>query len=127
MSKIKTTEQILAERQSTHGEYTDHARCTQRIMDALMAEKNWDILSDAQKESLHMFAHKMGRIMVGNPDVNDHWDDIAGYATLVSKRIPGPAAALGVVMMVGGGVNHPTMNTPRGFDPNLDTLEVTRP
>ena len=83
-----TTEQLLAERGKTHGEYTDHARCTQNIMRAMQSEKNWDSLSDVQKESLHMFAHKMGRIATGNPDIHDHWDDIAGYAKLVSDRIP---------------------------------------
>ncbi len=83
-----TTEQLLAERQKTHGEYTDHARCTQNILRAMQAEKNWNGLSDIQKESLHMFAHKMGRIATGNPNIHDHWDDIAGYAKLVSDRIP---------------------------------------
>lgn len=82
------TEELLAERAKTHGDYTDHARCTQNIMRVLAAEKNWNSLSDIQKESLHMFAHKMGRIVTGNPDIHDHWDDIAGYAKLVSDRIP---------------------------------------
>ena len=86
----KTTEELLVERGKTHGEYTDHARCTQNIMRAMQSEKNWDSLSDIQKESLHMFAHKMGRIATGNPDIHDHWDDIAGYAKLVSDRIPKP-------------------------------------
>jgi hypothetical protein len=87
------TDELLAERAKTHGEYTDHARCTQTIMRALMGEKNWSALSDIQKESLHMFAHKMGRIVTGNPDIHDHWDDIAGYAKLVSDRIPKEAPA----------------------------------
>lgn len=86
----KTTEELLIERGKTHGEYSDHARCTQNIMRAMQSEKNWERLSDIQKESLHMFAHKMGRIATGNPDIHDHWDDIAGYAKLVSDRIPKP-------------------------------------
>jgi hypothetical protein len=86
----KTTEELLIERGKTHGEYTDHARCTQNIMRAIQSEMNWERLSDIQKESLHMFAHKIGRIATGNPDIHDHWDDIAGYAKLVSDRIPKP-------------------------------------
>lgn len=82
------TEELLAERAKTHGEYSEHARCTQSIMRAMMGERNWEGLSDIQKESLHMFAHKMGRIVTGNPNIHDHWDDIAGYARLVSERIP---------------------------------------
>ena len=34
-----------------------------------------------------MIAHKIGRILAGNPDFKDHWDDIAGYAVLISQRV----------------------------------------
>ncbi len=34
-----------------------------------------------------MIAHKIGRIVSGNPNVQDHWDDIAGYAKLASNEI----------------------------------------
>ncbi|WP_257617167.1 hypothetical protein [Campylobacter pinnipediorum] len=34
-----------------------------------------------------MIAHKIARILAGNPNYKDHWDDIAGYATLVSKEL----------------------------------------
>lgn len=87
---VKTTEQLLAERQSTHGEYSEHARATQSILRVLQAERRWPQLSDMQKESLHMLAHKMGRIVTGNPDIADHWDDIAGYSKLISQRLEKP-------------------------------------
>lgn len=78
---------ILKERQKTHGEYAEHARCTQRIMDALVAERGWDDLPAMIKETLHMNAHKLGRIVTGNPYVKDHYDDISGYAQLISERL----------------------------------------
>lgn len=81
------TNKLLEERGKTHGEYSEHARCTQTIMRALMAERNWSDLPDIMKESLHMIAHKMGRVVTGNPYVHDHWDDTSGYAVLVSQRI----------------------------------------
>ena len=34
-----------------------------------------------------MFAHKIGRILVGDPNHRDHWDDISGYAVLVADRL----------------------------------------
>jgi hypothetical protein len=80
-------DQILVERKSTHGEYAEHARCTQAILRVLEQERNWVELPDIMRESLHMIAHKMGRILVGNPFKHDHWDDIAGYARLVPQRI----------------------------------------
>lgn len=85
-----TTEELLAERGKTHGEYAEHARCTQSILRVLQAERGYPALSDMQKETLHMIAHKMGRIVTGNPDLADHYDDIAGYAKLISQRLEKP-------------------------------------
>lgn len=85
----RAVEDILIERKKTHGDFTDHARITQSIKRIMRSEVGWDRLSDCQRESLEMNAHKIGRILAGNPDVNDHWDDIAGYAKLVSERING--------------------------------------
>jgi hypothetical protein len=38
-----------------------------------------------------MIVHKIGRIVNGDPDVTDHWVDIAGYATLIADRLEGNA------------------------------------
>jgi hypothetical protein len=76
---------ILAERQKTHGDFTVHAEITQRIKDVMCQSPNWQFLSAAQKESLEMQAHKIGRILAGNPNHDDHWDDIAGYAKLGNR------------------------------------------
>jgi hypothetical protein len=46
-------------------------------------------LAHDQAESLDMIIHKIGRIINGNPDVVDHWLDIAGYAKLVADRLEG--------------------------------------
>ena len=78
---------ILIERKSTHGEYRDHAQMAQALKRIMYCGKNWEGLSDIQKESLQMFAHKIGRILVGDPNHRDHWDDISGYAVLVADRL----------------------------------------
>jgi hypothetical protein len=44
-------------------------------------------LMDDQRETLDMIAHKIGRILAGDPNVEDHWKDIAGYATLSADRV----------------------------------------
>jgi hypothetical protein len=90
------TEELLAERQKTHGEYAEHARCTQSILRVLQAERGYPALSDMQKETLHMIAHKLGRIVTGNPDIADHYDDIAGYAKLISQRLEKPAVVMDI-------------------------------
>ncbi|MFA6159364.1 MAG: DUF6378 domain-containing protein [Candidatus Paceibacterota bacterium] len=74
---------ILNERQKTHGDYREHAHVTQELKDIMRNHSGWDRLSAIQRESLDMFAHKIGRILSGNPAFEDHWDDIAGYAKLI--------------------------------------------
>jgi len=82
------TSELLAERGKTHGDYSVHAEITQRLKDIMFDQDNWVNLYCTEKEALHMIAHKIGRILTGNPHYKDHWDDIAGYAKLVADRCP---------------------------------------
>lgn len=84
-------DQTLNERGSRYGKFKDHAEVTQTlkaIIKSKMGDK-WDRLADDQKESLEMIAHKLGRIINGDPDYADSWVDIAGYAKLVADRLEG--------------------------------------
>lgn len=83
---MPTTEEILSERSKTHGDFTDNARVMQNLKDVVQREDGWCRLNPVQREAVHMILHKVGRIL-SNPNVNDHWDDIAGYAKLASDRI----------------------------------------
>lgn len=78
---------ILAEREKTHGNFTDHANITQAIKAVMRVSPNWDRLSNIQTEALEMVAHKIGRILAGDPDLVDSWADISGYVTLVAERL----------------------------------------
>ena len=80
-----STDLLLAERAKTHGSFEHHARLTQSLKRDMEQEPNWKGLSDRHQESLHMIVHKIGRILAGNPNFHDHWDDIAGYAKLGSE------------------------------------------
>jgi len=92
-----TVEKIIEERQNTHGEFVENSRATWAILAALQSERNWHQLSDAMKHALYMIAHKMGRIVAGNPETQDHWEDIAGYATLVLDRLREPVVPYGPI------------------------------
>ena len=80
-------EETLAERQKTHGNFTTHAMIAQSIKCQMYNAHGWSELYAEQRESLDMIAHKIARILNGNPNVHDHWHDIAGYATLVAERL----------------------------------------
>ena len=79
-------QQILAARKSQHGPFWLHADFAQLLKGIAYSDAgNYSRLSAAQRESIDMILHKIARILAGNPDHIDHWDDIAGYATLVAN------------------------------------------
>lgn len=83
------TTAILTDRGKTYGPFTTHAEITQSIKRAMFQRANGSELADDQREALEMIAHKIGRIINGDPDYVDSWDDLAGYARLVADRLRG--------------------------------------
>lgn len=79
--------QILDERQKTHGSFKAHAQTAQYLKATMRAAENWSELDREQQEALEMIAHKIARILSGNANFQDHWTDISGYATLVSREL----------------------------------------
>ena len=79
----------LEERGQRYGKFTTHAAITQSLKQVMYSHEGWGRLADDQKESLEMVAHKIGRILNGDPDYDDSWVDIAGYTTLVADRLRG--------------------------------------
>lgn len=78
---------VLAEREKTHGSFVTHAVISQAIKNVYHAQPGWSKLADDMKESLEMNAHKVARVLNGDPTVADHWVDIAGYSKLVGDRL----------------------------------------
>jgi len=87
---IKAT---LVARGKRYGDFAGHAEVTQHLKAYMRAElaKRGKVLAADQYEALDMIAHKLGRIINGDPDYDDSWHDIAGYAELVAKRLQGEA------------------------------------
>lgn len=80
----------LAERCARYGRFSQQARISQVLTAAMHAEHEaWKELAPNQKEALEMIAHKIARILNGDPSYTDNWHDIAGYATLVEKQLNG--------------------------------------
>lgn len=78
---------VLQERGTRYGEFKTHAYITQNLKVAMADSPNWDTLANDHRESLEMIAHKIGRILNGDPNYADSWVDIAGYAKLVSDEL----------------------------------------
>lgn len=79
----------LEERGQRYGKFITHAAITQALKQVMYSHEGWVRLADDQKESLEMVAHKIGRILNGDPDYDGSWIDIAGYTTLVADRLRG--------------------------------------
>lgn len=97
MSNITDT---LKERGARYGSLKGHARIAQALKDTMHtfvkyegdSTRPWDKLSDDKKEALDMIAHKIGRILNGDPEFHDSWHDIVGYAKLIADTLEKPHA-----------------------------------
>lgn len=88
MSDILKT---LDERHSRYGTYMEVAK-TSQLLKEILAEamvKNPIEIAHDMNESLDMICNKLSRIVNGDPNYDDSWHDIAGYATLISERLRG--------------------------------------
>jgi hypothetical protein len=91
----------LDERGARYGDFTEHAAYAQRLQNVMRcgpdgsgnprdgAPKGWDRLNYIQRQALTVIADKIARILNGDPNYDDNWRDIIGYATLVLDRLPG--------------------------------------
>lgn len=75
--------ETLKARQSTHGNFEDGAVISQTISQALRSGISWHKMAASQQEALEMIAHKMSRIVNGDPLFIDSVRDIIGYAKLM--------------------------------------------
>ena len=77
---------ILQEREVTHGDFMAKARFIEKVQE-IISKNAWNELEADQKEAIHMILVKLSRILYGDSNHADHWDDIAGYAELVANRL----------------------------------------
>ena len=88
---IDQVDETLDARAVEYGKFIEGAEVMQMLKRVVLnALNNRDkTLAHDQAEAMDMIIHKIGRIINGNPDVVDHWLDIAGYAQLVADRLNG--------------------------------------
>lgn len=84
---MQEVKDILAVRSNAHGDFNVSSKTQGHLMDALQRAPGWDRCNYAQRRAIHLIVEKLTRIVHGNPDEQDHWADIAGYATLGGKSI----------------------------------------
>lgn len=78
---------ILKDRGEQYGEFDKLAEISQDLKEVIGCTAGWEHLAVDQREALEMVAHKIARILNGDPERADTWIDIAGYAKLVADRL----------------------------------------
>ena len=84
---MSNVEETLKQRGSKYGSFVTHAEYAERFNNIYEDSPNWKTMEPDCKEALRIIANKIGRILNGDPEYNDNWHDIAGYAVLVEQRI----------------------------------------
>lgn len=74
--------ELLNERQTTHGEFTLNAIYAQDLRSLFRSASGWSAMHPVQREALDMIATKLSRVLSGQSRFADHWADVEGYARL---------------------------------------------
>ena len=81
-------EGLLDERHKTHGSFLANATVGQHLREFFRSQPGWEKADARQREALDYIAGKLARILSGQPEHRDHWNDIAGYAKLACHENP---------------------------------------
>jgi len=81
--------ELITERGNKYGAFKDGAEIMRDLKNAMHSTDGWEKLSPSQQEALDMIQHKIGRVLNGDPNYDDNWKDIAGYATLIAEELSG--------------------------------------
>lgn len=89
VSNASVVEQITTKRGSVYGPFFNNAIVAQNVKDAMHSAPGltWGRLPFDVREALDLIALKISRIVTGDPEYLDNWDDIGGYAKIVADRI----------------------------------------
>jgi hypothetical protein len=94
MTAKKAAKPFLEARKSRHGDFSiqsgiaqgfkefirgSNGGATSEVVEHMAAR--WPELGEPKREAIDMILHKIARIVAGDAEFDDHWRDIAGYAT----------------------------------------------
>lgn len=88
---MKQVDEVLQERGSKYGDFSDLSLISQKLKDTVFSSINLkhkdEKLNSAIKESIEMICHKLARISNGDAYYLDSWRDMSNYAKLVVDKL----------------------------------------
>ena len=80
-------EQILDEREKTHGDFTEQANTAQALKRILALTPNWQDMPPYMREAIELICTKLSRMGHGNWQEVDHPCDGSGYFKLIVRGL----------------------------------------
>lgn len=87
METVENIDTVLAERGNRYGMFADHAAICQGLKGVVLGREGYNRLQPDAKQAVEVIFDKIARMINGDPEYDDNWRDIIGYATLVLSRI----------------------------------------
>lgn len=87
MSEKNVINEVLSERGSRYGGFTENSELTQKLNDLIVSHPKYELLSNSHRETLHMIFHKISRMVNGDNNYTDNLIDIIGYSQLLLNEI----------------------------------------
>ncbi len=88
--QLQSVGATLAQRGNRYGSFEDHASLSQALKNCIFAHAQKHAITcftPSQVEATEMICHKLARIANGDPNYDDSWRDIAGYAQLIVDEL----------------------------------------
>ena len=80
-----TAAALLADRHTTHGDFDQNAIYAQELRSLFRSSPRWPEIPPVQREALDNIATKLSRILSGQGDCAQHWEDVEGYSRLARE------------------------------------------
>jgi hypothetical protein len=78
---------VIRSREAAHGDLAIYAALLIRLQAVVRDGPNWAKLGDTSKVAIDELLRALTGALVGDPDLRDHYDAIAGYATSAAERL----------------------------------------
>lgn len=78
---MQARDPILVEHEKTHGSFAHTAKLAQMLKSTFRLSKGYPN-NERHREALDQIATKLARILCGDSNSTEHWEDIAGYTNL---------------------------------------------
>lgn len=86
MDEIRAT---LNQRGANYGTFLENASISESLMEIIRSQPGYAKFKPDQRAATWIIMQKLSRALSGNPEYDDNWRDIAGYAQLIVDRLNG--------------------------------------